>query len=122
METRANKRLREYLVDDNVEDIEDSEPQPKKEKVLPRILDGKYFIVLKQDGTKIEAECATCGTKRKGDTRSTGNFMEHYNSKHPTMADEVNKYKKLKNSNDSLKQTTLPFVSAPLTTHVVSII
>lgn len=82
-----------------VSDSQDAnEPAPKEQKPnVSRLLDGKYFeIVNFIDRTKIEAKCATCNQVRKGDIRSTGNFMEHYRSKHGEKVKEVEIYRKSK--------------------------
>lgn len=99
---------------------------PKKSKPnLPRLLDGKYFKVLTQDfspeSSSIEAKCQTCLKVRKGDYRSTGNFMEHYKSCHKELVDELNAYRKQKEcAPSSLKQTTLVQRFSPMTTEIVS--
>lgn len=99
-----------------------SESVPKKSKPsLPKLLDGKYFKVLTKDfspeSSSIEAQCQTCLKVRKGDYRSTGNFMEHYKSCHKELADKVNEYRKQK-EDESLKQTTL-MRFLPMTTEIV---
>lgn len=80
---------------------------------MPKLLDGKYFTIVSHDQTKVEAKCKTCNQTRKGDTRSTGNFMEHIRTKHPELVKEVDDYRKNKSTIDSksLKQTSLRSMS-----------
>lgn len=95
----------------------------KKQKTIPRLLDGKYFKIEKSDDSKVEASCTTCGKIRKGDIKSTGNFMEHYRSLHPSMVNEIDCYRKQKQSDlvTNLKQTTLTRpISPKVSTEVVS--
>lgn len=67
----------------------------KRSKSIPRLLDGKYFSIIKEkDGTKIDVVCNLCGSIRKGDLKSTGNFMDHINKSHPTFIKPVDDYKK----------------------------
>lgn len=99
------------------------EPAAKKLKPeIPRILDGQYFQVLKQDGTKVEAICTTCNKIRKGDSKSTGNFIGHYNKDHPEKKDEVDLYRRSKNQDcsTSLKQTLIRPIVSLITTELVS--
>lgn len=103
-------------------------PAPKKQKtLLPRMLDGKFFEVLTGDWSssqpKIIAKCQTCGKTRKGDIRSTGNFMEHYRSCHPSLVQAVEKYKKYGpiTEDSTVRQLTIPSAFSPLTTHVVGL-
>lgn len=91
----------------------------KRKTTVPRILDGKYYEIINQNDTKIEAKCTHCGKHRKGDIRSTENFMEHYSSFHPMLVNEVQLYKKGNIETTSiLKQTTL-FPMATLSTQAV---
>lgn len=98
----------------------DSNLAKKRKTSTPRLLDGKYFEIVAQNDTKIEAKCMTCGKHRKGDIRSTGNFMDHYTTAHPTLINEVELHKKGKNDVTSLKQTTIFPKAQPLCTHAVS--
>lgn len=89
----------------------------------PKLLDGKYYEIINTHGTKVDAKCKTCGRVRKGDLRSTGNFMDHYRTQHPSMRDEVEQYRKQKEQmipTDSLKQTTLTSLTSTLSTQLVS--
>lgn len=112
MNTRQNKRIWEYIESDRNnelhENLDEVEPPNKKQKLnsIPKLIDGKYFELVKRDDTIIEAKCTTCGKIRKGDIRSTGNFMMHYKSSHPTLVNDVELHKKQKNGH-IVKQTTL---------------
>lgn len=84
---------------------------PIDETSIPRILDGKYFEIISRDKTNVVAKCTKCKKQRKGCTKSTGNFMQHYKLEHGDLVAEVNLYKKQKidlNQTTSLRQTTLP--------------
>lgn len=95
-------------------------PDDPRNVNVPRILDGKYYVVTKRDNFKITAVCTNCDAQRKGDTRSTGNFMEHYKTHHPSMVQEVNTHRKRKDcTTKKLRQTTLN-KSISLSTQVVS--
>lgn len=63
---------------------------------MPKLLDGKYFTIIKREDTKIEAQCNldACKKVRKGDVKSTGNFMEHIRKEHPQIVAEVEAYRK----------------------------
>lgn len=138
--TRGNKRNHGYINEENTtENTDDAdnnsenistgqsvEPTQKRSKQketddtsIPRILDGKYFQIVSRDKTSVEAKCTECQKQRKGDTKSTGNFMTHYVKEHPDLVKEIKLYKKQKNDTQtstvpSLKQTTLPrFVTIP---------
>lgn len=51
----------------------------KKQKPLPKIFDGKYFVVTNSCGEdKIIAKCMHCTIQISGLRTSTGNFLRHY--------------------------------------------
>lgn len=94
----------------NLAQNNDVQPAKRNKVNFPKLLDGKYFDVVKSDGTRVDAVCSTCGKNTKGDAKSTGNFMEHYRKHHPSMVKEVEEYRKQKQStvlNNPSKQTTL---------------
>lgn len=111
------------------ENIDDAQPSKKSRLILPKLLDGKYFVVLTENWSSqknIDAQCQICGKKRRGTVRSTGNYMDHIISCHPTLIETVDQYRKQKNivddaakpkSSSSLKQTSL---LRPFTTQIVS--
>lgn len=71
------------------------EPKSKKAKdCVPKLLDGKYFKIVKSNNTRVEAECTTCNKIRKGDLKSTGNFMQHIRKSHFEIANEADLYRK----------------------------
>lgn len=61
---------------------------------IPRLLDGKYFEIVKRDDIKVEAVCKSCGKIRKGNLTSTGNFMEHIKKSHPELVVKAELHKK----------------------------
>lgn len=89
---------------------------------IPRLLDGKYFSITKREKFKVDAMCTICGRPRKGDIRSTGNFMDHFKNAHAHLVKEVEDYRR-KNSveiaviND--KQKTLTSMIRPFRTEEV---
>lgn len=119
MTTRAQKRIRDYLLNEEG-DIEINtngnicmkhcfqynfnfgiftEEQARKKlrsDSVPKLLDGKYFTIIKREDTKIEAQCNldACKKVRKGDIKSTGNFMGHIRKEHPQIVAEVEAYRK----------------------------
>lgn len=82
----------------NDSDSIDTAPAAKRRRLSiskePRLLDGKYFKIIKRDGSKVDAVCTECGKTRKGEITSTGNFMEHFRKSHPNLVDEVQLYRK----------------------------
>lgn len=88
MLTRNGKRTHDDTIESNVEsNIESNadESDAKKSKAsIPRILDGKFFAVVKNENGKIEAVCQHCNETKKGHLTSTGNFKNHFRYKHPT--------------------------------------
>lgn len=72
------------LIDNESDSTENigAEPPPKKRKQIPRILDGKHFSIVSQVGEKIVARCMECDETKKGQLTSTGNFINHYRTKH----------------------------------------
>lgn len=102
---------------DQQTELLDDQPAKKSKSSVPKILDGKYYAIICSTGTKVDAKCMTCLKVRKGDVRSTGNFMEHYRSAHPELKDAVEKYRKQKDeicATVPLKQPMLNF-STPTT-------
>lgn len=70
-----------------------SEPPAKKEKKIPKILDGKFYTITANNDGKIDAKCNECGEIKKGHLGSTGNFKSHY-KKHKNRIDDLDKYLK----------------------------
>lgn len=78
----------------NFEKLVESIAKKSRYETVPRLLDGKYYEIIKRDNTKIEALCKTCNKVRKGFLTSTGNFMEHLRKSHPELVVEAELYKK----------------------------
>lgn len=98
-------------------------PATKRSKTIPRLLDGKYFeIITSLEDPNVTARCVTCGKLRKGTLLSTGNFMKHINSCHPSMAPAVEVYKKEGPRDSSIpsRQPTITSAFPKLTLNVVS--
>lgn len=69
------------------------EPTPaKKQRLHPRILDGTFYEIVSIDGDNIVAKCIECNKPRRGNLKSTGNFISHYRNAHQHLADNVEKY------------------------------
>lgn len=64
----------------------------KKQRSVPRLLDGRYYVLEADNDGKIEARCTNCGELRKGHINSTGNFLNHYRTKHASMMTDVEQY------------------------------
>lgn len=75
---------------------------------MPKLLDGRYFTIVKSDGDKIEAVCSICKKIRKGSIKSTGNFMDHITNEHKEISNEVNLYKKSSAVIKKNAQRTMP--------------
>lgn len=105
--------------------LEESVAKKAKSDGIPKLLDGKYYKIIKRDNFKIEAKCTICGKLRKGDIKSTGNFMEHIRKSHSEMIQEVDSYKKFGNTdaNDTLerKQNTIDKLFKKCTAEEVSL-
>lgn len=121
---RHNYKFHQISISDS-EGERNDEPPAKRQNLqtnddtsIPRILDGKYFKIENRDGVNVEAVCTQCLKRRKGNTKSTGNFMMHYKLEHKELVAEVNLYKKQKTDTTkqtSLRQTTLPrFITVPM--------
>jgi len=41
------------------------------------LLDGQFFTVVKEDGSKLTAQCKNCSKIIQGQKLSTGNFLSH---------------------------------------------
>lgn len=100
-------------IDSDVEGSETENPS-KKNKRLPRILDGKYFTISNEDkdkdwfkDNKIEATCTICHELKKGNILSTGNFLSHYKLKHSDKLVEVKEYTKETKFKNPPNQPTL---------------
>lgn len=76
---------------------------------LPKIFDGKYFVVQKIDSEKITASCKLCGCMRNGSIKSSGNFLSHLKRKHTEIYTDCKEYIALKtlNSKDGKETQTL---------------
>lgn len=90
----------------------------------PRLLDGKFYVIIKQVGQKVDANCSACGKTRRGNIDSTGNFMKHIKQDHPELVDAANSYRKHVDEDDvdmpRKKQKTLPAMFKRFTVEEVS--
>lgn len=43
-----------------------SEPNAKRAKQAPKVLDGAFFTIVKRDGDSIVAACCVCKEEKKG--------------------------------------------------------
>lgn len=98
------------------------EPTPKKRKSIPKILDGRYYAIEKNEEGKIEAKYTTCNQMKKGNISSTGNFIAHFKSKHPAAFKELDEYLKNTRAEDGkncLRQTFLTDINNPISNGMV---
>lgn len=96
-ENTAQDIDRNYLEENNVRTTE-----AKRSKIsVPRILDGKFFLILKNVDGKIEAMCTQCKESRKGQLTSSRNFKNHYRNKHASIVSVLEDYLK----NQSIEHT-----------------
>lgn len=114
MTTRAQKRTRAHLIEEerqfieNIDDIEiinqENRRPSKKKTTVPKLLDGKYFTIVNRQDFNITAKCAICGQERKGTVLSTGNFMDHIKKSHPELVDEVKHHRKFGSEDEKENQ------------------
>lgn len=74
-------------------------PAAKKQKKIPKILDGAYYVIESNENGKVNVKCQTCNAIVKGSLSSTGNFKSHY-KKHPTEYKELEEYLKQGHSSE----------------------
>lgn len=86
-----------YISDQSVQSEETTEPNDapptKKQKKMPKILDGVYYLVESNENGRVNVKCQTCNASIKGSLSSTGNFKSHY-KKHPKEKKELDEYLK----------------------------
>lgn len=99
-----------------LDDLE-SEPPVKKTK-MPKIFDGTFYTVEKVTMEKIEARCIECSEVRKGDITSTGNFKNHYKSKHPGRLKVLEEYLKKSTSETPIIKVHQPTISQVISSAV----
>lgn len=90
----------------------DSRPTKKQKTNIPRILDGKFYLIESQENDNISAKCLICNETKKGNIKSTGNFLSHYRTKHSQLANQLEEY--LANRNTTSNQNDL--IQSTLTT------
>lgn len=93
----------------------------KKAKSIPKLLDGRYFTIVKLENTKVEVICSICKRTRRGDLTSTGNFMDHIEKDHADFLDEVKRYRKSSVVSKKNTQKTLPQMMKKCTVEEVSL-
>lgn len=95
----------------------DNDGESDQKRNFPKILDGKYFVVLEYDKETeyVRAKCTNC---KKGEIRgkksSTGNYHAHYTRVHADISEDVKNYcdekaEKRVTARKLNKQTVLPF-------------
>lgn len=79
-----------FLLDLDLTDTATSTHQTtKKPKKIPKIFDGKFFVIESNQDDNIKARCTQCNEVKSGQISSTGNFIKHYQSKHPLKLNEL---------------------------------
>lgn len=86
-------------------------PEPKKKKVVPRALDGIFFEIVNECGEKIEAKCKQCEEIKKGNIKSTGNFLNHYKTRHTKEFEHLEKHVKFANPGCEVNKLQKPQIS-----------
>lgn len=118
METRGRKRqheagsnddtveviVHEESLDVNLNSVNDETQNPTKRRKMtsdPRILDNKYFVIVKREGENVVVRCTECNELKKGSITSTGNFLKHYRTRHGAMMPKVEEHLKSKRPTNS---------------------
>lgn len=84
-----NVQLDDQQTDSDSSTTSLSLPSAKKAKSKPRIFDGTFYEILKEEGGNVEARCLECLETKKGNMSSTGNFLGHIRTKHPSLAEKL---------------------------------
>jgi len=75
------QRLQEEEEDDPIQNnIQEQDLNKLSEEPLiskSYLLDGQFFTVVKEDGSKLTAQCKNCPKIIQGQKLSTGNFLSH---------------------------------------------
>lgn len=97
------------------------EPVKKKTKLIPKIFNGKFYVVQNESNGNIKAKCTVCGDVRKGNISSTGNFISHYKTKHSSKLNELKEYLKSENGivNSKSHQPTLVDIVQTITPDMI---
>lgn len=111
-QTESSSSIRQR--DDDEEVNARSDAMKKRTKTIPKILDGKYFVIKLREGDRVQAIYKLCGALRWGSIKGTGNFTRHINDNHKDRVEDMQKYIKQgkeMNVNDN-KQPTLKAYTA----------
>lgn len=57
-------------------------------------MDGTFFTIQENDDGKITARCTECDELKKGNIFSTGNYINHYKTKHSARVKSMEEYLK----------------------------
>lgn len=107
MNKRRTSSIDSDLTGGNSSDA-DNTTAKKQKFCVPKIFYGKYFSIISNDEGKIEARCIECREVKKGHVTSTGNFKNHYRSRHMTLVSEMESYLKSKGDETTGSQTRQP--------------
>lgn len=77
-------------------------------------MDGIFYEIVSQCGTKMEAKCMQCFEIKKGNENSTGNFIIHYKNKHPLVYPKLDQHIKFRNQS-VVAQVKQPLIMEQLT-------
>lgn len=80
-------------------------------KTIPKILNGKYYSIQKNEDGNIEAMCNNCDEVKKGNISSTGNFRTHIKKKHPSLLSQLDEYLNDINSQEKTKKLRQPMLN-----------
>lgn len=88
---------------------EDTIQEPKKAKKIPKMLDGTFYELFGDVDANgnLNGKCTICNDIRKGNISSTGNFIKHYELKHPLRLNDLKLHSKMKKDTKQLDQPTI---------------
>lgn len=76
--------------------VSESNNLPKKRKVTPKLLDGKFYELVKYDTAgSVTAKCLFCEKQINGKINSTGNYWDHIRRAHIDELQKVRDYVKI---------------------------
>lgn len=114
------KSIYSIFLDRNNENIVESpdigQPPVKKQKLSMRIFDGIFYSIEKTEGDSVTARCMVCNSVRKGNTKSSGNFIRHYKTSHPAMVTKLSMHLKKSVVDDTSKLLLQPSLEETIST------
>lgn len=82
-----------------------------------RIFDGTFFSIEKSEGENVTARCMVCNSSRRGNTKSSGNFIRLYKTAHPAMLSKLSVHIKQKSAvGEASKSLMQPSIEEAMST------